>query len=397
MKVVTFGCRINAYESALIKGWELPNTIVVNTCAVTAEAERQCRQMIRKLRRENPHTKIIVTGCAAQLNPDIYMNMPEVDKVIGNLEKTKKENYLSPKRCCVGSVQGKAFDIPIVTDFEGSTRAYLQIQQGCDHHCTFCIVNLVRGKNKGLPPQTVIQAAQDLVKKGYPELVITGIDVTSYPFGFSDLVERLLREVKGLKRLRLGSLDPAGIDDKLIYLFKSDKRLMPHMHLSLQSGADAVLKKMGRRHTQATVLELVQKLRAARPDIVFGADIITGFPTETDEMFLQTMDFIKATNIFLLHVFPFSQRPQTPSAKLKNVPVAIRKERAKKLRDLGNRLLVNYLKKQIGQKDEVLIEQLGKGLNMHYIKTIIDSDKPVGSVVSVTNKDIQNGNFVATA
>ena len=226
MKVVTFGCRINAYESARIKELvpDLDNVILVNTCAVTGEAERQCRQTIRKLKKENPHSRIFATGCAVQFHPDIYETMPEVDRVLGNREKLDIKALLSSEKCMVGSVKDVAFDIPLVTDFEGRTRAFIQVQQGCDHKCTFCVVNLVRGKNKGLLPDVVIEEAKRLVLKGYSELVLTGIDVTSYPYGLSDLVERVLKEIPTLKRLRMGSLDPAGVDDKLIALFGQEER-----------------------------------------------------------------------------------------------------------------------------------------------------------------------------
>ena len=233
MKTITFGCRINTYESALINqiAGDLDNVIVVNTCAVTAEAERQCRQTIRKLRKENPDARIIVTGCAAQLHPEVYAQMPEVDRVIGNREKITREALIGDEKVLVGEVADAVFDIPIVTDFEGRTRAFIQVQQGCNHACTFCIVRQVRGRNKGILPEQVITQARTFVENGYSELVLTGIDVTSYPYGFSDLVERVVKEVSGLKRLRLGSVDPAGVDDRLIDLFGRYDVLMPHMHL----------------------------------------------------------------------------------------------------------------------------------------------------------------------
>lgn len=396
MKIVTFGCRINTYESELIKQWEpdLGDVIVVNTCAVTSEAERQCKQTIRRLHKENPNIPLIVTGCAVQLNPDVYEKMPEVSRILGNVEKTNKKAYLSCEKRLVGSVKDKMFEIPLVTNYENRVKAFIQIQQGCDHQCTFCIVNQVRGKNKGLIPEIIIKEIQSLVDKGFSEIVLTGIDVTSYPYGFSGLVERVLFEVRGLKRLRLGSLDPKGVDNQLIDLWKRFECLMPHVHLSIQSGNDEILKKMGRRHRQHDVITLVEKLRQVRSDFVFGGDFITGFPTENDNMFKDTLDLVQQANIILLHVFPFSVRPQTASAKMDMVPVFVRKQRAKELRILGEKLKQNYMYQQLGIKDEVLIETGKIGFNQHYIKTKVDKLYPAGTIVMVQNKEIKNGEFL---
>ncbi len=399
MKIVTFGCRINTYESARIKEIvpDLEDVIVVNTCAVTAEAERQCRQTIRKLKKENPDMRIFVTGCAAQFHPEVYASMPEVDRVLGNREKLDRAAWLAQIPQMVGEVAGVEFDIPTVTEFDGRTRAFIQIQQGCDHRCTFCVVNRVRGKNKGLSPDVVVEEARRLVNNGYPELVITGIDVTSYPYGLSDLIERVLIKVPDLKRLRLGSLDPAGIDSKLIGLFGKFDRLMPHAHLSVQAGDNLILKRMGRRHSYEDVVRLAQELRAVRPDMVLGADFITGFPTETDDMFMRTMDLTQEAQIILLHVFPFSVRPGTPSAKMPMVPADVCRARAKTLRDRGHLLSTHYLQTQIGQTDTVLVEQAGIGFNTHYIKTQVDLGAQPGTFVCVQNKEVKNGELVATA
>ncbi len=396
MKILTFGCRLNTYESALIRQivGDLGNVIIVNTCAVTAEAERQCRQEIRKLRKENPTAQIIVTGCAAQLNPEVYAKMPEVDRVIGNREKLKKEAFLCSDKTIVSDVINADFDIPVVSDFEGRTRAFIQIQQGCDHKCTFCIVNQVRGKNKGVLPDQVIKQAQTFVDKGYKELILTGVDVASYPYGFSDLVERILNEVKGLKRLRFGSVDPAGIDDKLIHLFGEYEELMPHMHLSIQAGDDTILRRMARRHRRDDILRLTEKIRLVRSDFVFGSDFITGFPTETDKMFENTIDLVKKANIILLHVFPFSVRPSTPSAKMEMVDVPVRKERAKILRQTGNDLLQMYLKGQIGKKSKVLVETGNKGFNEHYIPVILPSEVESGKIIEVLNEKVKDNGFM---
>ncbi len=398
MKTITFGCRINTYESALINqiAGDLNNVIVVNTCAVTAEAERQCRQAIRKLRKENPEARIIVTGCAAQLHPEVYAQMPEVDRVIGNREKITREALISNEKVLVGEVADAVFDIPIVTDFEGRTRAFIQVQQGCNHACTFCIVRQVRGRNKGILPEQVITQARTFVENGYSELVLTGIDVTSYPYGFSDLVERVVKEVSGLKRLRLGSVDPAGVDDKLIDLFGKYDVLMPHMHLSIQAGDNLTLRRMGRRHKREDVINLAQKLRAVRPGFVLGSDFITGFPTETEAMFQNTLDLVREADVILLHVFPFSVRPGTPSAKMEMVDVHERRERAKRLRDLGHELLHNYLTSQIGKQAKVLIEKEGHGFNEHYIPTFVDKSLPAGQIVTVTNQEVSEDGLVAT-
>lgn len=397
MKIITFGCRINTYESALMKQivGDLDNVIVFNTCAVTAEAERQCRQAIRKARKENPETKIIVTGCAAQFNPDVFAQMPEVDQVLGNREKITRDAFLSKERVLVSDVKNATFDIPIVTEFDGRTRAFIQVQQGCNHACTFCVVRQVRGRNKGIPVEHVIEQAQTFVNNGYSELVLTGVDVTSYPYGFSDLVESVAKQVKGLKRLRLGSLDPAGVDDKLIELFKDYEVLMPHMHLSIQSGDDDVLRKMGRRHRRQDVLNLADKLRAVRSDFVLGSDFITGFPTETDEMFENTLDLVEKANIALLHVFPFSVRPGTPSAKMEMVDMHVRKQRACQLRRLGNDLRQNFMQSKIGNKTKVLIEKDNQGFNEFYIPTKVVGNVKVGQIVDVVNEGFDEDGFVA--
>lgn len=397
MKIITFGCRINTYESALISqiAGDLENVILVNTCAVTAEAERQCRQTIRKLRKENPSALVVVTGCAAQLHPEVYAAMPEVDRVIGNREKITREALTATEPVLVSDVKDASFDIPIVSDFEGRTRAFIQVQQGCNHACTFCVVRQVRGKNKGIPPEQVVEQARVFVEKGYSELVLTGIDVTSYPYGFSDLVEQVLKQVPEIKRLRFGSMDPAGIDDKLIGLFGEYETLMPHMHLSIQSGDNDVLRRMGRRHKREDVIRLAEKLRAVRPDFVLGSDFIAGFPTETEKMFENTLDLVEQAQIILLHVFPFSVRPGTPSAKMGMVDMHQRKERARRLREKGHELLQSYLQTQVGKSSVVLVEKDNKGFNEHYIPTHLIGDVAEGQIITVTNTGVSEDGLVA--
>lgn len=397
MKIITFGCRINTYESALISqiAGDLENVILVNTCAVTAEAERQCRQTIRKLRKENPSALVVVTGCAAQLHPEVYAAMPEVDRVIGNREKITREALTATEPVLVSDVKDASFDIPIVSDFEGRTRAFIQVQQGCNHACTFCVVRQVRGKNKGIPPEQVVEQARVFVEKGYSELVLTGIDVTSYPYGFSDLVEQVLKQVPEIKRLRFGSMDPAGIDDKLIGLFGEYETLMPHMHLSIQSGDNDVLRRMGRRHKREDVIRLAEKLRAVRPDFVLGSDFIAGFPTETEKMFENTLDLVEQAQIILLHVFPFSVRPGTPSAKMEMVDMHQRKERARRLREKGHELLQSYLQTQVGKSSVVLVEKDNKGFNEHYIPTHLIGDVVEGQIITVSNTGVSEDGLVA--
>lgn len=386
MKVITFGCRLNSFESAVIKKLVAgdDNIILFNTCAVTGEAERGCRQAIRKARRENPNARIIVSGCAAQLHPEEYAKMPEVDRVLGNHEKMSAEAILGAEKIMVGDMQTEPTYLPIVSDFEGRTKAFLQIQQGCDHACTFCIVSQIRGRNAGLHPDQVLKQAQTFVDNGYVELILTGVDLTSYPYGFCEIVRRLLDEVKGLKRLRFGSLDPACLDDDFVSLMASDHRLMPHLHLSIQAGDDLILKRMGRRHTRGDILTFVEKIRAVRSDAVFGADFIAGFPTETEEQFNQTLDLIHRANLTHLHVFPYSVRSGTAAAKMPMVDMSVRKERAKKVRDLGQEKYTVLLDSCIGKTMEVLVEKDGTGFGPNYLKVHLENPAKTGDIISVT-------------
>ena len=384
MKIVTFGCRLNTFESKLIEkiGSDLQDIVVVNTCAVTAEAERQCRQAIRKVFREYPHMKIIVTGCAAQLHPEKYAQMPEVFRVLGNREKLTREMLFSDERVCVGDINQPIENIPLVTDFEGRSRAFLQIQQGCNHTCTFCIVRSARGKNIGLPPERVLEQARVFVKQGFSEIVLTGVDITSYPYGFNSLIRRLVTEVEGLKRLRLGSLDPACVDDELMELLLSSPILMPHLHLSVQAGDNLVLKRMGRRHTAEQIIQFCTHLKKMCPDFVLGGDFITGFPTETEEQFLNTCQLVQEAQITQLHVFPYSVRLGTPAAKMPMVDMGIRKERATRLRQLGLTLEHQLLDKMIGTIRPVLIEREGHGYTDNYLKVQVLSGQ-IGSIIPV--------------
>ena len=394
-KTVTFGCRLNTYESAVMQEMALPeNVIIVNTCAVTGEAERQCRQTIRKLRREHPDAFLIVTGCAAQVHPEIYAQMPEVDRVLGNREKLDVNNFLPEKPdVLVANINTPApFDPAEPVFFDGRCRAFIQIQQGCDNRCTFCIIPQARGKSSYLPADRILHHAGKLIEQGYAEIGLTGVDITDYP-DFASLIASLVK-LNGLKRLRLGSLDPACIHDDLIKLFSENDVLQPHLHLSVQSGDNMILKRMARRHTREDVLKLCKKLRAARPDIVFGADFITGFPTETETMFQNTLNLVKEADITHLHVFPYSARSGTPAAKMPQVPVAERKERAKILRKTGEDLLFKYMQGRIGQNAVVLLETDCKGLCEHYLPVQINGSFQVGDFVSVKLTEImQTGVF----
>lgn len=394
LKVVTLGCRINTYESEVIK--QMPSdidAIVVNTCAVTGEAERQCRQTIRKLRRENPDAFIIVTGCAAQIAPEKYAAMPEVDRVLGNLEKLSAVNFKkSAPKCNVGPVSAiseEPFSSALIGGFEGRNRAFLQIQQGCDNACTFCIVTKARGKNRSCPPSRVLAEAEKLIKAGFTEFTLTGVNIADYgkdkpEYGnLTSLASLLLRSFPAIARLRFSSLDIAALDDDFVALMASEKRLMPHLHFSLQSGDDLILKRMGRRHSRADTLALCRKLKAARPDIIFGADFIAGFPTETETMFANTLTLVEEVPILLTHVFPFSERDGTPAAKMPPVRPEIRKERAKRLRDLNSRMLTAYFKSLKGSTETVLLESENRGISEHYIHVNLLTPHKAGEMVRV--------------
>lgn len=376
---------------------DLPdNVIIVNTCAVTGEAERQCRQSIRKLRRENPNAFLVVTGCAAQVHPEIYAQMPEVDRVLGNREKLDAGNF-APDRpaVSVSDINSPfAVETPETVFFNERCRAFIQIQQGCNNRCTFCIIPQARGKSSYLPADKILNQARHLINQGYTEIGLTGVDITDYP-DFPELIEALTK-LNGIRRVRLGSVDPACVDDALINLFGKSDVLQPHLHLSVQSGDNTVLKRMARRHRREDVLSLCQKLRAVRPDIAFGADLITGFPTETEEMFNNTLDLVKKADITHLHVFPYSVRTGTPAAKMPQVPVPVRKERAKILRTIGENLLFEYMQGKIGQTVEVLYETEGKGLCGYYLPVFVGDGFTAGDYVSVRLTDIKDGVFIGS-
>jgi threonylcarbamoyladenosine tRNA methylthiotransferase MtaB len=369
--VVTFGCRLNIYESEVIRraAGEHTDAVVVNTCAVTAEAVRQARQSIRRIKRERPAARIVVTGCAAQTEPGTFAAMAEVDRVIGNAEKLDARSWSgADRRIAVGDIMAvKRHTVHAVDNIEGHTRAFLQVQNGCDHRCTFCIIPFGRGNSRSLPMDEVVVQARRLAARGYRELVLTGVDITSYGADLAGaprlgtLVKRLLRDVPELARLRLSSIDSVEADDDLFDALANEARLMPHLHLSLQAGDDLILKRMKRRHSRADAIEFCQRVKKLRPDVAFGADFIAGFPTESEAMFARSLELVEECGLTQLHIFPFSARPGTPAARMPPVARDVVKERARRLREKGEAALARHLDAQVGSRRLVLTERGGIG------------------------------------
>ena len=377
LEVMTFGCRLNAYESEAIKARaaeaQLRDCVVVNTCAVTAEAVRQSRQAIRRLKRENPARRIIVTGCAAQTESHTFSAMAQVDAVIGNAEKLIAQTYADfgvglAEKVVVNDIMALRETAPQMVDhFDGQTRAFLQVQNGCDHRCTFCIIPYGRGNSRSVPMGAVVEEARRLVEKGFPEIVLTGVDLTSYGAdlpgapGLGALVEKILKRLPALNRLRLSSIDSIEADGTLMRLIAEEERLMPHFHLSVQSGDDMILKRMKRRHTRADTIAFCDAVRRHRPDAAFGADLIAGFPTETDAMFENSLTLVEEAGLSTLHVFPYSSRSGTPAARMPQHPHAVVKERAARLRARGDAALTARLEAMRGTTHTVLAERGGIG------------------------------------
>jgi threonylcarbamoyladenosine tRNA methylthiotransferase MtaB len=373
VEVVTFGCRLNSYESEAIRkvaaGDGLDGAIIFNTCAVTGEAVRQARQAIRRARKENPSARLIVTGCAAQTDPDTFANMGEVDFVIGNADKSKAGAYaLTPDsaRVTVNDIFAlRETAGHLIDGLKDRARAFVEVQNGCDHRCTFCIIPYGRGNSRSAAAGDIIAQTQRLVGEGYNEIVLTGVDLTSWGSDLpgtpqlGHLVSRLLKHVPDLKRLRLSSIDAAEIDDTLMACFANEERLAPYLHLSLQHGDDLILKRMKRRHLRANAIELVQKVRELRPDVAFGADMIAGFPTETEEAFENSIKLVDECDLSYLHVFPFSPRPQTPAAKMPQLTRPIIKDRAARLRTKGTEALERHLSRQVGRTLSAIVEKEG--------------------------------------
>ncbi len=389
--ILTFGCRLNAYESEVMRGQAaaLRDTVIVNTCAVTAEAERQARQAIRRAARERPGARIVVTGCAAQINPGAWAALPGVSRVLGNAEKLRAESWRPDAPGAVGDIMAARETAPhLVTEFAGRARAFVQIQQGCDHRCTFCVIPFGRGPSRSVPIGAVVAQARALVEAGYRELVLTGVDIASYGGdlpgrpSLGQLVRRLLALVPELPRLRLSSLDPAAIDADLWRLIAEEPRLMPHLHLSLQAGSDLILKRMRRRHLTAEARAVIARARALRPGIAVGADLIAGFPTESDALFKETLDFVAEAELPFLHVFPYSERPGTPASWMPSVSKPVRRERAAALRATGGVAARRFYAAQIGRTVALLAETTLSGHSEHFAPVRLRAEAVPGQLVA---------------
>lgn len=378
VEVITFGCRLNTYESEVMRAEAekagLNNAVLVNTCAVTGEAVRQARQAIRRARRDNPHARIIVTGCAAQTEAETFSAMPEVDAVLGNEEKLKSNSYRAlpdfgvsaEEKLRVNDIMSvKATAPQMVKHIDGHVRAFIQVQNGCDHRCTFCIIPYGRGNSRSVPMGAVVDQARKLVEAGYREIVLTGVDATSYGADLPGtptlglLAKTLLKQVPDIQRLRLSSIDSIEADSHLFDLLADEPRFMPHLHLSLQHGDDMILKRMKRRHSSADALAFVDQVRRLRPDVSFGADMIAGFPTETEEMFANAVRHAEACGLSFLHVFPYSPRPGTPAVRMPQLDRALVKERASRLRVTGDALQKAHLDRMVGSRQRILVEMSG--------------------------------------
>jgi len=408
VEVVTFGCRLNTYESEVIRrnaeGAGLADSVVVNTCAVTSEAVRQARQAIRRLKRERPGARILVTGCAAQTEPETFAAMGEVDRVIGNDEKIRAaawretQDFLATGAFGLGSEEKIAVnDIMAVKEtaahlidgLDGRARAFVQVQNGCDHRCTFCIIPYGRGNSRSVPMGEAVAQIRRLVDNGFREVVLTGVDLTSYGQNLpgaprlGTLVKQILKHVDGLARLRLSSIDSVEADRDLLDALASDARLMPHLHLSLQHGDDLILKRMKRRHLRADAIAFCDQVRRLRPDVVFGGDIIAGFPTETEAMFARSLDLVDDCGLTFLHVFPFSPRPGTPAARMPQVRREVAKERARRLRQKGETALSAHLAAQVGTRRRVLAETRASGRTEQFTPVRLDAPIEPGVIVEI--------------
>src|ERR1700733_6899330 len=403
VEVVTFGCRLNAAESEVIRREAqragFTDTVVVNTCAVTAEAVRQARQTIRALRRERPQTKIVVTGCAAQTEPQTFIAMPEADRVLGNAEKLSASGWAqaraafdvgdSPKAIVNDIMAAKETAAHLVDHFSGRTRAFVQVQNGCDHRCTFCIIPYGRGNSRSVPMGAVVDDVRRLVANDYREVVLTGVDITSYGADLpgtpklGTLIKQILKHVPELKRLRLSSIDSVEADRDLLDALASDARLMPHLHLSLQAGDDLILKRMRRRHLRADAIAFCDTVRRLRPDTVFGADLIAGFPTETEDMFQNSLTLVEDCGLTHLHVFPFSPRPGTPAARMPQLSRTVVKGRARRLREAGAMALTRHLDGEIGAMRRVLIESRDIGRTEHFTQVKLAVPAEAGTIVDL--------------
>jgi len=412
-EVVTFGCRLNTSESEAIRAAAAAggagDAVIFNTCAVTAEAERQARQAIRRIRRERPDQRIIVTGCAAQIRPGQFDQMTEVDRVLGNADKLRARSFAAAgARVQVGDIDTEtALAASHVHSPKGRVRAYVQVQNGCDHRCTFCVIPFGRGKSRSMSVAEVAMQIRTLLESGAAEIVLAGVDVTAWGadlgegLALGNLVCGLLEAVPELTRLRLTSLDPAEIDEVLWDVITSEERLLPHLHLSLQSGDDLILKRMKRRHSRNDAIAFCERVRAQRPEISLGADFIAGFPTESDDAFANTLALVDDCGLSFLHVFPYSVRSGTPAARMPQVPVEVRRQRARRLRAKGQAALDTYLAAQVGTRSRVLVEENRKGEAVaradDYASVRIDGGAPTGAVLPVRFIGVEPGRLIARA
>lgn len=399
-RFTTLGCRLNAYETEAMKALAeqagVADALVVNTCAVTAEAVRKARQEIRRLRRDNPDAPIIVTGCAAQTDPDSFAAMPEVTRVIGNHEKMQAQTWAQMTPDLIGQTERVQVDdimsvretaSHLIDGFGTRARAYVQVQNGCDHRCTFCIIPYGRGNSRSVPAGVVVDQIKRLVDQGYPEVVLTGVDLTSWGADLpatprlGDLVRRILRLVPDLARLRISSIDSIEADDALMEAIATESRLMPHLHLSLQAGDDMILKRMKRRHLRDDAIAFCQQARALRPDIVFGADIIAGFPTETDDMFENSIKLVRECGLTFLHVFPFSARQGTPAARMPQLDGGVIRARAARLRAAGAQALADHLQAQTGQHHRILMEAPDLGRTEQFTEVAFEGPQQPGLII----------------
>ena len=413
-RFTTLGCRLNAYETEAMKELSaqagLSDAVVINTCAVTAEAVRKARQEIRKLRRENPEARLIVTGCAAQTEPETFTQMDEVDAVIGNVEKMQPDTWGKLSADFIGETEAvQVDDIMSVTEtashlidgFGTRSRAYVQVQNGCDHRCTFCIIPYGRGNSRSVPAGVVVEQIKRLVGRGYNEVVLTGVDLTSWGSDLpmepklGDLVMRILKLVPDLPRLRISSIDSIEVDDNLMQAIATEPRLMPHLHLSLQHGDDLILKRMKRRHLRDDAIQFCEEARRLRPDMTYGADIIAGFPTETDAHFENSLKLVEDCGLTWLHVFPYSPRQGTPAARMPQVNGRLIKDRAARLRAAGETAVAHHLTEQIGKTHHILMENPNMGRTEQFTEVNFEVPQVEGAIVTAKTVDIAGTRLVA--
>ena len=398
-EIKTYGCRLNFYESEVIRKYakdnNLQNHIFINSCAVTNKTIADLKNEIRKVKKENQQSQVVLTGCAAQIHKKDFEAMSEVDSIIGNKEKLESSTYKTIRESnkpvnLVGDIfENEQAISPIISKVKNRIRGFVQIQNGCDHRCTFCIIPYGRGNSRSVDPKNIIKQIKLLLEKNYKEIVLTGVDLTSYGSDFdnkislSKLVKTILNRLPQLNRLRLSSLDIAEIDDELINLYGSEKRLLPHIHLSLQAGDNMILKRMKRRHSREDAINAIERIRAVRPDIVFGADLIAGFPTETEEMFLNSVRLIDECNITFLHVFPFSPRDGTPAARMPQLDREIIKKRAKILRNIGERKITEHYDKLKNKEINLIVESQNQGRSDTFAKVYLDDNFEAGKIIKM--------------